>query len=471
MTVFSSTSYSRFFRSNLLRVALLCALGLPSALRAADDPPRELEEKTSSDLEKLKPLLDAKNWDGAIALLSTIGARVSPESYDMAIVTDVEAKIYLQKGEYAKAIKPWEAALRLGDAHRFFDKNSIQEMVYFLAQIYYQEATSSKDPAVQKQNFAKSIAYLQRWMRDTTKPPYDQSRQDAILFYANVLYNQAVSGNPDHPDPELMKQAEAEIQKGLRLNVRPKESFYLILLAISQQQGNYERLADILELLVKQYPAKKDYWSQLAGVYVNLATLEKDENKAREYNTRAILAIERAQSLGFMKTPKDNYTLVGIYFNVGQFGRATELLHAGLRDGSIESEQKNWELLAYSYQQVDKPFQAIEALAEGTKHFPKSGQLDYQIATIYYSLNKPEDSFKYLQTATTKGNLDKPGSVYGFMAYVCWELGKYTEAQAAVEKALSYPESQKDTQLPKLKTAIAEAIRDREAAKANAKSL
>jgi tetratricopeptide (TPR) repeat protein len=156
---------------------------------------------------------------------------------------------------------------------------------------------------------------------------------------------------------------------------------------------------------------------------------------------------------------------------VGQFGKATEILHSGLRDNSIESEQRNWELLASSYQQVDKPFQAIEALTEGAKHFPKSGQLDYQIAMIYYGLNKSEDAYKHLQTATTKGNLDKPGSVYGFMAYVCWELGKFPEAKVAVEKALTYPDAQKDTQLPKLKQAIEDAIREHEAAKANAKSL
>jgi len=450
---------------------LVFALALPCAIRAADDPPRELEEKTSTDLEKLKPLLDAKNWDAALALLNSIQARVGPDSYDMAIVTDVEAKIYLQKGDYAKAIKPWEVALRLADAHHYFDKNSIQDMVYYLAQIYYQEATSTKDHAVQKANFAKTVAYLQRWMRDSTKPPYDQSRQDATLFYANVLYNQAVSGDPEHPDPELLKQSEAEIEKGLRLTTHPKENFYLILLAISQQQQNYERLADILELLVKQHPAKKDYWPQLAGVYSNLAVQEKNPEKAKEYNTRAILAIERAQALGFMKTPKENYSLFGMYYNVGQFGKATEILHSGLRDNSIESEQRNWELLASSYQQVDKPFQAIEALTEGAKHFPKSGQLDYQIAMIYYGLNKSEDAYKHLQTATTKGNLDKPGSVYGFMAYVCWELGKFPEAKVAVEKALTYPDAQKDTQLPKLKQAIEDAIREHEAAKANAKSL
>lgn len=441
-------------------------MAAPSVVRA-EDPPRELEEKTSTDLEKLKPLLDAKNWEGALALLGTIRARVGPESYDMAIVTDVEAKIFLQKGDYTKALAPWEVSLRLGDAHHFFDKNTLQEMVYFLAQIYYQEATATKDRAVQQKYFAKAGELLQRWMRDTTKPPFDPSRQDATLFYGNLLYNEAVI-DQEHINHDLLKKAQVEIEHGLRISPHPKDSYYLILLAIAQQLGDYPRLGDLLELLVTQYPAKKDYWPQLEGVYLNLASLEKNEARAKEWNTRAILTIERAQALGFMKTPKDNYTLVGIYFNVGQFGRATEILHAGLRDGSIENEQKNWELLIYSYQQADRPFNAIEAAKEGSKKF-KSGQLEFQAAQISYALNKPEDSYKFLQSAIAKGNFDKPGSVYSFMAYVCWELNKWNEAKTAVEKALTFPDAQKDAQLPKLKQAIEEAIRDREAA-TNAKS-
>ena len=145
-------------------------------------------------------------------------------------------------------------------------------------------------------------------------------------------------------------------------------------------------------------------------MYLNLANTEKDPVIAKEYNTRAILTIERAQTLGFMKTPKDNYTLVGIYFNVGQFGRATEVLHAGLRDGSIDNDQKNWELLISCYQQAERPFQAIEAAKEGAKKF-KSGQLDFQAAQICYSLNKPEESYKFLTTAIDKGGIDKPFSL------------------------------------------------------------
>ncbi len=461
LTVFSLTPRGRRYRRALL-CALAAVLATPAAVFAADAPAHHLDDRIATELQKLQPLVDAKNWDGSLALIQTLKASAKPESYDMAFLSDIEAKIFLQKGDYAKVPAPWEQALRLHEKFNYFQANAVQDIYYYLAQIYYQEATGTKVVEAQKQAFAKASTYLQRWFVDNKKPDYDPAMQEAAIFHASLLYNQAVI-DPENIDKELIKKAEDEIQRGLRLTTRPKDTLYILLLAINQQLNNYERLSEILELLVKQYPAKKDYWAQLAGVYLTLANQQnQDQRTTREYNTRAILAIERAQALGFMKTPKDNYTLVGIYFNVGQFGRATELLHSGLRDGSIENDQKNWELLAFSYQQVDRPLQAIDALREGTKKFPKSGQLDYQIAQVAYSLNRPEDAYKALQDAIGKGGLDKPGAVYGFLAYVAWELGKLNEAAEAVDKALATEDSRRDQQLPRLKTAIEEAIREKE---------
>ncbi len=470
MTLSSLRTLPHLSRALLARLACACALALPSASFAQEARQHELEERTSTELGKLTPLTEAKNWDGALALLQGLKPKVKPDSYDIAIISDVEAKVYLQKGEYAKAIPPWEHALRLTDQHQYLSPNAVQELIYFLAQIYYQEATASKDSALQQQYFGKAVGYLERWLKNTDKPDRDTARQEAQLFYANVLYNQAVL-NPENINKDLLNKAEIEVEKGLQMTPRPKDTFYLILLAITQQKGDMVRLAELLELLVKMSPAKKDYWSQLGGVYLNLAAAqEKDAKKAKEFNTRAILAIERAQALGFMKTPKENYTLVGIYFNVGQFGRATEILHSGLRDGSIDNELKNWELLIYSYQQVDKPLQAIEAAKEGSKHFPNSGQLEYQAAQIFYSLNKADDAYRLLQSAIAKGQLERPGAVHGFLAYICWELGKLNEAVAAIDKALTFPDAQRDTQLPSLKRAVEDALREREAATAGAKT-
>jgi predicted Zn-dependent protease len=449
-------------------VALLLALALvvaPSG-HAAEAP--QLAEKTSQDLEKLKPLTDAKDWDAALALLDTIQASVSPTSYDLAIISGIKANIYMQKSEYGKALEPMETAVRLSDAYGYLDEREVAEKVYYLVQLYYQEAVATKSPALQQQYFNKCSAYIKRWIESSVgKSAPDAQRQEAALLYASILYNQATI-IPDKIDMPLLKKARAVIEDGLLASTRPKEAFYILLLATYQQEGDYAKAADILELLVKQYPGKKDYWAQLLPTYLNLA-LDKDEDKAREYNIRAIITTERAQALGFAKNPKDNFNLVGLYSNLGQFGKATELLYAGLKNGSIDSTQGNWQLLASSYQQVDKPYQAIDVLKEAAQQFPHSGQLDFQIAQIYYSLDKPEDAFRSLNASIAKGHLDKPGAVYNYLAYIAFELRRYDDALVAVDKAISYSQAS-DTQLLRLKQAIQEALKEQEQLKAGTRT-
>lgn len=453
----------RLRRLALAGLALACVGCLAPALRAVDEH-AQLEAKTSEELNKIKDLTDAKNWDGAIALLNGIKPNVNPTSYDICVVTEVLAKIYMQKGDYPKALEALEHAVRLSDAYNYLEPRELQELVYYLALMYNQESATVKGAALQQQYLSRSTDYAKRWLDHNDKTGQDPQRQEVMLFYANVLYNRAVL-NPAAVDLKLMKQVETVILNSLISINHPRETFYILLLAAYQQQGNLARAAEILELLVKQYPAKKEYWAQLVPIYLNLS-FDKDETKGREFNVRAIVTMERAQAIGFMRTQKENYTLVGLYFNVGQFGKATELLYAGLKNGSIENVQANWELLAYSYQQVDKPYQAIEVLKEGAKHFPKAGQLDYQIAQIYYSLEKSPEAYRSLVTAVGKGHLEKTYAVYNFLAYVAYEMTKFDEALVAVEKALASPGAEREPHLPKLKQAIEDALRERELLKA-----
>ena len=63
---------SRFFR---LPVRVAAALALTASVALAQAPqsnPRSFSQATSEALPKLKPLQDAKNWDGMIALLDSI---------------------------------------------------------------------------------------------------------------------------------------------------------------------------------------------------------------------------------------------------------------------------------------------------------------------------------------------------------------------------------------------------------------
>ena len=454
-------------RALFLLVALLTSVTiLPNWSGAAEEQgPPGLNEKVSEALQqKMKPLLDAKNWDGAMAVIDSVLVGLDPNGYDTAFLSDIKAKIFLQKNDYASAIAPMETTLRLADANKnFFDKKTILDVVYFLAQIYYQEGTSSKDPTVQKNYFNKSSAYIKRWLQTTPK-----KNQEASLFYASILYNQAVV-NPDKVDLDLIKRVQTEVKEGWLTSLKPKEGFYVLLLASLQQIGDLAGSAEVLEQMVKVKPDNRTYWLQLLATYLNLGGgTEKDEQKSRESFARAINTMERAQALGLMQTPKDNYNLVTMYYNAGQFGRATDLLYSGLKSGAIESDLKNWQLLAYSYQQIGRDAQAIAVLKEAGTAFP-TGQIEFQIGQIYSQMdNRTAEAYAYYSKAVEKGGLEKPHSAYMFLAYTAFELEKFDEALAAINQTIGSPDGQKDAQAPRLKQAIEDAVKEREATKQTA---
>ena len=472
MSAFSQSLTSR--RTVTACAALLMGVLAAPALRADDDtpPPQKddgppgLSEVTTDGLGKLKPLLDAKNWDGAIEVLNPLVAKAAPDSYDMALLLDTKAKLYLQKGDYKTAIPDMEGALRLGTLHKnYFEPHALNDERFLLAEIYGQEGSSAKDKRVQHELYDHSIKAFDSWAANGGKMTPDSSR-----FYAGLLYAQATS-DPDHPDQAGIAKAQKIAQQGLLTTLHPKDDLYLLILASYQQQSRLKDEAALLEYLVTQFPHSKQYWTQLLGAYLGLAAnadTEKNERDTHKYYVRAINTIERAQSLGIMTSPKDNYNLVTIYYNAGEFGKATDLLQAGLKNRTIDGDIKNWQLLSYSYQQINRDFQAIDALKEASELYPKSGQLDFSIGQIYSSMENTQEAYNWYKSALEKGGVDKPHGAYMFLAYTAFELGKYDEALAAVKRAADFPEAARDTQMRALRGGIEDAIKERDMAKQDA---
>jgi tetratricopeptide (TPR) repeat protein len=446
-------------------IALAFALALPGGLCAADqkpERPRNVGEKTSEAFQKLGPLQVAKKFDEMLALLDALVPTLDPNSYDMALILDMKAKIYGTKELYDQAIESWEAALKLSDAYQYFDKKVMLEDLLYLAQFSYQAGMASKVPAVQAQYINKSAGYFKRWLADTPKPS-----PEIQMFYASILYNQAAM-DPKNIDQKRLQEAKLEIQKGLHSTIHPKETFYVLLLAILQQENDVPHSAELLELLVKQYPQNKNYWPSLWATYLNMAGENaKDEAKQREFYVRSIVTLERAQALGMMKTPKENLILVNLYLTAGQFSKANELLYAGLKSGGIDSDPKNWQTLGYYYQQANQQDKAIAALQEASILFPGNGQFEVEIGRIYLQLEKTPDAHKHFREAVRRGGLEKgkEAAALQLLAYAAFELEEFSEALQAVQQAETYAEGIKDTQLPKLKAAIEAAIKEREDAR------
>src|SRR5687767_934642 len=242
--------------------------------------------------------------------------------------------------QLSKALPPWERAVQLSDQHGYFDKKQVLDIVFYLAQLYAQEGASTKDPALQQQHFAKASTYFKRYFDATPKPT-----PESLMGYASTLYYRAVS-NPNNVDQALLKEARGIVERGLTSAIKPKEGFYQLLLTLQQQQNDMAGSAEVLELLLKQQPNKKDYWQTLMAIYLQLSEKAKnDPTLSKDYLTRAIVTFERAQALGFLNTPKDNLNLVSLYLMANQFTKGTELLYNGMKANKIESEPNNWRLL------------------------------------------------------------------------------------------------------------------------------
>lgn len=448
MPLFPSTFHASL-RTGLVALAFgLCLPAIGLAQNQSNAPKKELSDKVSEELPKIRTQTDAKNYDAALAIIDGLLSSAGPETYDTAILTQVKAQILLTKGEYAKSIPPLETAVTLSEKYGFFDEKQTQDLTYYLSQLYYQEATTSKVLADQKRFYGKAVSYMDRWAKRNTKP-----NPDVQLYYATLLFYQAQL-DPNNPDRKLLKRAQEEVEKGLRMSPRPKETFYLLLFACLQQQEKQKEAIDVLELYLKVKPDAKSYWPQLASLYLNA-----------QQDVRVILTIERAQKLGLMASPKDNFTLVGLYFNLGQFDYVINLLSKGLKDGSIENEQRNWELLSAAYMQEHQELKAIEVLKEASKLFPDAGSLPAQIAQTYYQLEKVEQAYNYAKIAVEK-KLEKPWNTQLFLAYVAYELRKYDEALVAVNKASAYPQGAKDAE--RIKKGIEDAIKEEAALREDA---
>jgi tetratricopeptide (TPR) repeat protein len=441
---------SNFLTSPLRWISLSAAALSLAVTLTAQEVQREytLQDDTSENLPKFKTALDAKNYTEALNVINSLIAKVPADSYDMAYLLQLKMQIFLQQGDFSKSIEPMERSLALSESKTptYFEERITRELYYYLVQLYFQEATQTKNSSLAASYFDKAEKAMVSWLKITPK-----TNADAQLIYAQLLFSKAML-NAEKPDPALLKKALEQVEIGLHLVSRPKDTFYVLKLVCLQNLDRNAEAAELLELLVQQKPNSSTYWQQLAAMYLNLGQ-----------EVRAVVTIERAQANGFMNTPKDHFNLVGIYFNIQQYEKAAELLETGLSNGNIENDPKNWELLALSYQQLQRPLKAVEALKQGVKAFPESGQLEFQIAQIYTSIDKPREAMAHIQAAIKKGNLTKPYQAHLSLAYTAYSLKEYDVALAAALKAKEYPEGAKDGE--SMERALRDIIADREAKK------
>lgn len=430
--------------SRLKAVLLALALGasLSTARAASQEPPPapELNSDTSDTLNSdFRPAYDAKDWDKALTILDGILAKVPADSYDAVYVYRAEAQLYLQnKNNMALGLQDLERAIAINDRKHYYGQKDVQDMLYSISQLNFNEAVTTKDAAAKPRFFAKTVEALDRWLGNADLKSLNQ---DSFYYVAVVYFTMGQgteTGSEQKMDKAMMEKAMTWIDKGLRSVTRPRDTFYQMKIAGLYQLDRFQEATDYLELEVKQKPDNKNYWQQLASMYLQLASVaegKKDPADAFSYNVRAIVTIERAQKLGYMVTPKDNFNLLGLYSNINQYARACELLENGLRGDTIESTSQNWTILGGWFQLIHRNDKAIETFLTAAKLFPSNAEIEYQLAQVYLGVPDEAKAFEHIKACIAKGGTDKPHVAWLFYAYTAMDLQKFDDALKGAHEA------------------------------------
>ena len=402
----------RIVRGSLLAAFGLALLAAPavrlSAQNKETEKPRQLSEDTQVIFNKVWPLIEAKNWEQAIPLLNEVLSKAKPDSYDTAMASVILAQVYLQRNtpggsDYAAAVPLLETVLRL-DYH---DEARMLEFTFLLAQLHNMAGNAAR---------AEDLSY--QWLQ--TAPKW---KMENVIFYSSVVLQRAQS--KDKVDIEAVDKALAVLKKAMLVFPHPTEQLYQVLAISYQLKNEYEQAAEVFEILVSKWPKNKQYWQQLYALYVNSNQM-----------LRAILTLERAQDLGILNTPKDYLSKVGLYYNLQRFDRVIDILEKGLKDGTIEQEANSYELLAAAYQQTYQEFKAIDAYKRAIEKFPDSaGKYYISITNLYWEMQNFAAALENIEKGLATGNVENPGKLYMFGAYICFELRRYQHGLELLAKA------------------------------------
>ena len=454
------------FRASLLAAGLSGSLSITGAAPSEPAAAPELASDTADVITTdFRPAYEARDWDKSLAVLQGILSKVDPESYDAAYVLRAEGTIYLTgKNNMTLGVQHLERALAIDDRKHYFAQKDVQEILYSISQSSFTEAASSKDPVARPQLFARTLTALERWLEHADSKSLNE---DSIYYIAGVYFafGQGVEvGTVQKTNKAMMEKALLWIDRGLRSAAHPHEALYVLKVAALFQLERLPEMADLIELELKQKPDNKGNWQELASIYQQLANSadeKKDTAAAFRYNVRVIVTLERAQKLGFMTTPVDNFTLAGFYANINQLSKASELLEKGLKEGTIESTPAHWEALGLWYQVIHRDDKAIQTFTAEAERFPTNAGIEYELARVYLGISDEPKALEHIKVCIAKGGTEKPYVGLLFYSYVAMHLQKYDEALKAAQEAAVAAKKAKDTD------AIKQADQMEETVKAN----
>jgi tetratricopeptide (TPR) repeat protein len=356
-----------------------------------------MREQAFNRLSEAQEALDENDTRKALEALSRMEAQRGLNAYEAASLWNMRAYIHFSTDNYPRAIEAYERVLSFSpEVPLALELGTM----YALGQLYFVQ-----------EDYRKAIEYLNRWF-ELVETPSTQ----AYVFLAQAYYQLREFRNVIPPVQTAMDMAR---ERGDEV----RENWWLLKRAAYYEMEDFDKVIDILEILVRDFPSK-DYWVQLSGLYGQEGRQKKQ-----------IGAIWAAYLQGYLDQEREILNVAGLLQQEEAPYWAARILEKAIEDGVVESNRRNLQGLAQAWQMAQNLDKAIPVYHRAAER-ADDGELHYRLAQLYLDRDDCENSIRSADRAIAAGGVDRSGQIYLVKGMCQYNLGRLEPALATFAEGL-----------------------------------
>ena len=316
-------------------------------------------------------------------------------SYELAQMWNFYAFIYFGLDNYSEAIRSYEMVLQQEELPLGMETTTR----FTLTQLYFQQ-----------ERYQESLDMLDTWFGVAVDPGPDPYILKAQLFYSLQQYQEGIE-----PVRTALEVAEARDEEA-------EENWYRLLNVFYYELEDYPNVIEVLRTIIESWP-KEEYFIQLSAIY------------GSEGDDAAQLGLyELAYEAGWLEQSNERVQIAQLLLGADAPVKAAKILQAGLTDGSIESTEPNWRVLAQAWQLAQEDQKAIEPLRRAAA-LTEDGELDVRLAQSHQNLQQWDECVEAAREGLQKGDLRRDDQANMILGACLFELKEYGPARTAFNAA------------------------------------
>lgn len=364
-----------------------------------------MRDRVYTQLARAQKLSDNGDKAAGFEVLDEVKKKInSLNSYEKAMLWNFYGFMHYAQEDVPNAIKSFENVV----AQEAIPETLRVATLYSLAQL-----------AMQSQDYAKSLEFLNQWQTANNKPLVANQH----ILFAQVYYQNKQFGESIEHINNAVDMAEAK-------NELPKEHWLILQRAAYYELKQPENVTKVIEKLVKLYE-KPQYWIQLAGMYGEIGQEKKQ-----------LGAMETAWQAGYITKPGDIVMLAQLYLYQQLPYKAAKVLDDAIAMGTVVPEEKHYLLISQAYIQAREDEKAIPVLKKASE-IAEHGKFDAQLAQTYLNTEKWQAAVDYANKAIARGKLDNEGNMLLVLGMAHFNLQQFDKSLTAFEQAQGIKSAEK----------------------------